>query len=237
MGRGLVEPVDDIRETNAASNQELMLKLTKEFVDQGFDIRQLIRTLMNSTAYQASSEPTSRIRDGKYYSHYQLRRLPAEVIVDIISQVTGVPQPFNGYPIGVRAVQLPDSKVDSYALTVFGRPQRQINSYAERITNSTVSQVLHLVNGDVISEKLRSPNSTLERLISQGLSQEEIIQEIYWTSLSRAPSKQELDEVQRALAEAITLDGAVGEKTRLNREVMEDFWAGLMMGKEFLFNH
>ncbi len=237
MGRGLVEPADDMRETNAASNQELMLRLTEEFVNEGFDIRQLIRTVMNSAAYQASSEPASTMHDGKYYSHYQLKRLPAEVIVDIISQVTGVPQRFKGYPTGVRAVQLPDSKVDSYALTVFGRPQRQINSYAERITNSTVSQVLHLVNGDVISEKLRSPKSTLERLISQGLSQEEIIQEIYWTSLSRAPGKDELKEVQRAFAEAIALAGAVGEKTRLNREVMEDFWAGLMMGKEFLFNH
>ena len=237
MGRGLVEPADDMRETNAASNQELMLRLTEEFVNQAFDIRQLIRTLMSSAAYQASSEPASRMRDAKYYSHYQIKRLPAEVIVDIISQVTGIPQLFKGYPAGVRAVQLPDSRVDSYALTVFGRPQRQINSYAERISHSTVSQVLHLVNGDIISEKLHSPGSTLDRLISQGLSQEEIVREIYWISLSRAPGKDELDEVQRVFAEAIAPAGSVSEKAQLSREVMEDFWAGLMMGKEFLFNH
>ena len=237
MGRGLVEPANDMRETNAASNQKLMRRLTKEFVNQGFDIRQLIRTLMNSAAYQKSSEPASKMHDGKYYSHYQIKRLPAEVIVDIISQVTGVAQPFKGYPAGVRAVQLPDSRVDSYALTVFGRPQRQINSYAERIKHSTVSQVLHLINGDIVSEKLRSPSSTLDRLIRQGLSQAEIIREIYWTSLSRAPGKDELDEVQRAFAEAIAPASSVGERARLGREVMEDFWAGLIMGKEFLFNH
>ena len=237
MGRGLVEPADDMRETNAASNQELMLRLTGEFVAQGFDIRQFISTLMNSAAYQASSEPASRMRDGKYYSHYQIKRLPAEVIVDIISQVTGVAQPFKGYPAGIRAVQLPDSRVDSYALTVFGRPQRQINSYAERIRHSTVSQVLHLVNGDVISEKLRSDGSTLDRLIGQGLSQEEIVREIYWISLSRAPGKDELEEVKRALTEAMAPASAGEETVQLSREVMEDFWAGLMMGKEFLFNH
>ncbi len=237
MGRGLVEPADDMRETNAASNQELMQKLTSEFAERGFDVRQLIRTIMNSATYQASSEPASASRDDKFYSHYRIKRLPAEVIVDIISQVTGVPQQFKGYPAGVRAVQLPDSRVDSYALAVFGRPQRKSNSYAERITDSTVSQVLHLVNGDVISGKLGSPNSTLSDLIEKDLSQEEIIREIYWTSLSRAPGKEELEEIARAFAKAMAPAGTGQEAARLKREVLEDFWAGLLMGKEFLFNH
>ncbi len=229
--------IDDMRETNAPSNQELLQRLADEFVKQDFDVRQLIRTLMNSAAYQASSEPASRIRDRKYYSHYQIKRLPAEVIVDIISQVTGTPQHFKGYPTGVRAVQLPDSRVDSYALTVFGRPQRQINSYAERIKHSTVSQVLHLVNGDVISEKLRTAGATLDRLIGQGLSQEEIIREIYWISLSRPPATDELEDITRAFAQALDPADSDRERIRLRREVMEDFWAGLLMGKEFLFNH
>ncbi len=237
MGRGLVEPADDMRETNAPSNQELLQRLSDEFVNQGFDVRQLIRILMNSAAYQASSRPASSTHDPKYYSHYQIKRLPAEVIVDIISQVTGTPQHFKGYPTGMRAVQLPDSRVDSYALTVFGRPQRQINSYTERIRHSTVSQVLHLVNGNVISEKLRTRGATLDRLISQGLSQEEIIREIYWISLSRPPATDELAEVTHAIAEAMVPAGSGQETALLKREVLEDFWAGLMMGKEFLFNH
>ena len=237
MGRGLVEPADDMRETNAASNQELMQELTADFAERGFDVRQLIRTIMNSATYQASSEPASPSRDDKFYSHYRIKRLPAEVIVDIISQVTGVPQQFKGYPAGIRAAQLPDSRVDSYALTVFGRPQRKISSYAERITHSTVSQVLHLVNGDVISEKLGSPASTLSHLIHRDLSEEEIIREIYWISLSRAPGKDELDEITAVFKEAMAPASSGAEKVRLRREVMEDFWAGLLMGKEFLFNH
>src|SRR5215208_3153728 len=132
MGRGLVEAVDDIREANPASNPALLAALTRDFVDHRFDIKQLIRTIMNSTTYQLTSVPTpANAADLKYHSHYIARRLPAEVILDAIGQVTGVRDAFPGFP-GRRALQLPDASVDSYFLTAFGRPSRVTAADSER---------------------------------------------------------------------------------------------------------
>ena len=125
MGRGLVHPADDMRETNVASNPRLLEALGRELVRSGFDLKSLIRTIMNSAAYQRSSRPQGNSHDRKYHSHYLVRRLPAEVLLDVVSQVLGVPESFAGHPEGVRALQLPDSRVSSYALTLFGRPSRE----------------------------------------------------------------------------------------------------------------
>ncbi|MCY3777657.1 MAG: DUF1553 domain-containing protein [Candidatus Aminicenantes bacterium] len=234
MGRGLVHPADDMRETNVASNPPLLDALGREFVRSGFDLKSLIRTIVNSATYQRSSRPQDNSHDRTYYSHYLIRRLPAEVLLDVVSQALGVPESFAGHPEGVRALQLPDSRVSSYALTLFGRPSREINAYSERVRSSTVPQVLHLLNGELLSAKLRSPEGDLQRMLDQGLTDREIVRRIFWTSLSRPPSPGEEAEV----LEMFDPDGdSASSGDRIRRELLEDFWAGVMMSKEFLFNH
>src|SRR5260370_32931552 len=125
MGRGLVEPADDMRDTNPPTSEELLNALVKDLVDHHFDVNHLIRTIMESATYQTASEPKrENADDDQYSSHYLIRRLPAEVLLDALSQVTQVPDKFEGYPLGMRALQLPDTALRSYFLTAFGRPPR-----------------------------------------------------------------------------------------------------------------
>ncbi len=237
MGRGLVDPMDDLRDTNPASNEELLRTLTADFVHGAFDVKELIRTIMNSATYQSSSAGQGRPEDGKYYSRFILRRLSAEVILDIISQATGVATAFQGYPPNTRALQLPDSRARSYFLTVFGRPKRELNSHAERVKDTTVSQALHLINGDALHQKLRSPEGTLERLLQEGLPDPEIVTEIFWTALSRAPEVEEFNRILKALSKAQEWPAADSDRIQLRREILEDFFTGVLMSREFMFNH
>ena len=234
MSRGLVHPADDMRETNAPSNPQLLEALGRELVRTGFDLKSLIRSVMTSATYQRSSRPQGNSHDRKYFSHYLIRRLPAEVLLDVVSQVLGVPEIFAGHPPGVRALQLPDSRVGSYALTLFGRPAREINAYSERVRSSTVPQVLHLLNGEFLSAKLRSPEGNLQRMLDAGLTDREIVRRIFWSSLSRPPTAREETDI----LELLRPDGdPPSDADFVRRGRLEDFWAGLMMSKEFLFNH
>ena len=166
MGRGLVEAVDDIREANPASNPALLAALTRDFVEHRFDLKQLARTIMNSTTYQLTSTPTAtNAADLKYHSHYVAKRLPAEVILDAIGQVTGVRDAFPGFP-GRRALQLPDATVDSYFLTAFGRPSRVTAADSERQQEPSITQALHVINGDTINKKLRAPRGLIDSLLA-----------------------------------------------------------------------
>ena len=229
MGRGLVEPVDDMRATNPASNEELLKALEQDFIKHNFDIKYLIRTIMNSATYQLSAETNgTNVKDDKYYSHFIARRLPAEVILDALSQVTGVPTKFEGYPVGTRAMQLPDSRVESYFLTVFGRPERVITSASERQQDPSLTQALHIINGQTINEKLRSPDSVISTFIKQGASDQQIIESIYLAANSRYPTKEEKNKISQLLAQA---------SGDARREVLEDFIWAVLTGKEFLFNH
>ena len=234
MSRGLVHPADDMRETNAPSNPQLLEALGRELVRTGFDLKSLIRSVMTSATYQRSSRPQGNSHDRKYFSHYLIRRLPAEVLLDVVSQVLGVPEIFAGHPPGVRALQLPDSRVGSYALTLFGRPAREINAYSERVRSSTVPQVLHLLNGEFLSAKLRSPEGNLQRMLDAGLTDREIVRRNFWSSLSRPPTAREETDI----LELLHPDGdPPSDADFVRRGRLEDFWAGLMMSKEFLFNH
>lgn len=229
MGRGLVEPVDDMRATNPASNEELMDALVRDFVKHEFDLKHLIRTVMKSATYQLSSgtNPTNA-KDDKYYSHFIARRLPAEVILDGLSQVTGVPTNFDGYPKGTRSLQLPDSRVDSYFLTVFGRPERLITSDAERTQDPSLTQALHIINGKTINEKLRFPDGTLDRFAKQNSSDREIVEQLYLAAYSRYPTDDESERLTRALAKESGPD---------RKAVLEDLAWAILTGREFLFNH
>jgi hypothetical protein len=227
LGRGLVHPVDDLRATNPASNEELFAAVTANFVEDGFDVKRLIRTIMTSATYQRSADTDeTSVKDDRYYSHYVTRRLPAEVILDAFSQVTGVPTRFEGYPAGTRALQLPDTRVESYFLTVFGRPERILTSAAERQMDPTLPQVLHAINGDTLNTKLMDDTGRVAALARGGTTSGEIVDELYLSTFSRRPTGEE----RGALVER--LDAAVDR-----RQIVEDLAWAVLTSREFLFNH
>jgi hypothetical protein len=231
MGRGLNDPIDDVRATNPASNEELFQALTKDFVDHQFDIKHLIRTVMNSTTYQLSSEANATNQDDKkFYSKYIVKRLPAEVLLDAMSQVTGVPTAFPGYPAGTRALQLPDTQVVSQFLNVFGRPVRNICDSSERSFDPTVSQALHIINGDTLNKKLSNPDGYVSLFLKLGLSDARIVDQLTLSALGRYPTEAEKAELLPML-----------EKTRATKESrrqgLEDMVWAMLTSKEFMFNH
>ncbi|HJZ57274.1 MAG TPA: DUF1553 domain-containing protein [Gemmataceae bacterium] len=246
MGRGLVEAEDDLRETNPPSNKELLDALAADFVKHKFDVKHLIRTIANSAAYQRSSKPLAQnAADDRFYSRYLIRRLPAEVILDAYSDITGVPTPFNQlksnagdsitpigiYPAGTRAVQLPDSLTVSRFLEAFGRADRVQTCSCERTTDASVTQALHLNNGQTLNDKLRDKNSVVSKWLAASLTDTAIVDRVFLMALSREPTADEKAKFLAILAEA----AKDGPQSR--REAIEDFVWALLTGREFLFNH
>jgi len=235
MGRGLVEAVDDMRATNPPSNEELLTALTKDFTDHSFDIKHLIRTVMNSAAYQRSSKPNdANKQDERFYSRYIIKRLPAEAVLDAISQVTGVATDFPGYPAGMRAMQLPDARVNSYFLTIFGKPPRFATCECERTAEPSVTQALHVINGDTINQKLRAPAGLIDSLLKLGATDEAIINHLYLSALGRRPEK---DEINRLLSVMKESEGAAKTASDARRQAIEDLAWAVLTSKEFMFNH
>lgn len=231
FGRGLVHPVDDLRETNPASNEPLLEALTTHIIENGYDVRGLIRLIMTSAAYQRSSEPRpGNEADDRFFARYLTRRLPAEVMLDAFSQVTGVPETFEGYPPGTRALELPDTRVSSYFLDVFGRPARVITSAAERMQDPTLPQALHTINGETLNRKLMADEGIIARLVAGGRSNAEVIDELYWTALSRPPTAAERERLLAVLAP----DTAEPAERRRS---LEDLGWAVLTSTEFLFNH
>ena len=234
MGRGLVEAVDDMRATNPPSNDELLATLTKDFTDHGFDLKHLIRTVMNSAAYQRSSKPNeTNKQDERFYSRYVIKRLPAEAMLDAVSQVTGVPTDFPGYPAGIRAMQLPDARVNSYFLTIFGKPPRFATCECERSSEPSVTQALHVINGDTINQKLRAPGGLVDSFLKLGATDEAIINHLYLSALSRRPDKNEIAQLLSAMNENDMSKASDITK----RQAIEDLVWAVLTSKEFLFNH
>ncbi len=224
---GLVEPVDDLRASNPPSNPALWQTLNKEFIEKEYDVKHMIRLMLNSRAYQLSSKTKpGNQRDQRFYSHYYARRLPAEVFLDALSQATGVPERFPGYPTGIRAVQVPDPSVNSYFLKLFGRSERMTACACERKGEVTLPQLLHLHCGETIERKLRNSNGQLAAWLKSKKSDEQIVETIFLNTVSRLPRKHELGVIRNALSGANNRD-----------EVLRDvFWA-VLNSKEFAFNH
>ena len=230
FGVGLVEPVDDMRVTNPASNPEMLDQAAGYLVEQEFDLKQLMRTILSSATYQRSSIAVEgNVADKRFYSRYYPRRLKAEVLLDAVSQVTGVPTEFKDKAKGTRALQLPDSSVDSYFLSTFGRPERIITCECERTDEPSVTQVLHLYNGDTLNHKLQSAEGRIEELFKANTDAATAVRAAYVEALSREPTTLELERL-RAIIQSETDE----KQTRL---VLEDLFWSLLTSKEFIFNH
>ncbi len=227
LGVGLVEPVDDIRASNPPTNPALWKALNADFVAHGFDLRHLMRTILNSRTYQLGSETVpDNEADTKFYSHYYARRLPAELLLDAISQVTAIPDQFPGYPEGLRAQQLPDPALDSYFLRLFGRSDRVTACACERSGDVTMSQLLHLQNGDTITHKLEAGESRLAELLKSTPDNSALIERLFLTTLARKPTETETNAATNALASGDPRD-----------TVFRDLLWALLNSKEFAFNH
>ena len=238
LGRGIVHPADDMRATNPASNEELLAELTKRFVLSGFNVKELIRTIMNSGVYQLSAAANATNQnDDVYYSKYIIKRLPAEVILDAMSRVTGVPSMFADYPPATRALQLPDTQVQSPFLTVFGRPERLACDVAARSSDPSISQALHVINGDTLNGKLRAANGNVDVFLKLGFSDARIIEFLYLSAFSRYPSEDEKRGIESALAKARIAEGAPEARVLARKEALEDMIWAMLTSKEFLFNH
>ncbi|MBL8215242.1 MAG: DUF1553 domain-containing protein [Bryobacterales bacterium] len=237
MGRGLVDPVDDVREANASSNEELFKALIDDFIAHKFDVKHLARTIMNSSAYQLSSEANATNQsDNIYYSKYIIKRLPGEVILDAMSQVTGVPTAFPNYPAGTRALQLPDVQVKSEFLTAFGRPNRVICDMSERSSDPSIAQALHVINGDTLNKKLSAAEGAVALFLKLGLSDSRILDHMFLSAYSRFPTDAEKQSSLKALAEARNVNGTADAQKEARRQALEDLLWVLLTSKEFLFN-
>lgn len=227
--RALVEPEDDLRLTNPASNPALLDALAASFVESGYDLKAFVRALCTSTAYQLSSEPNEHnAGDRQNYSRFFPRRLPAEVLLDAIDTVTGVPTKFSGRPAGSRAVALPDDSFNasSYFLTVFGRPDNASACECERTQDSSLAQVLHLLNSKGVQEKLTSPQGRASSLAADGASVEDRVRRLFLTAYARPATD---DETRRAADYLASKQGTPA--------AWEDLVWTLINSKEFLFNH
>ncbi len=239
---GLVESVDDLRMTNPASNEKLLSETAAFLAKNQFDLRQLMRTILQSEAYQRSSVALPENKDDtRFYARYYPRRLMAEVMLDAVSKVTDVPTAFrmdkrnankglgDSYPMGYRALQLPDSHTASYFLTSFGRPNRVQTCDCERTNEPSMAQALHIANGDTLNEKLAAKDNRVSKLLASGKPDDRITEEAYLVAVSRTPSEKEKAGVLKVLAAAPTPE----EK----RTALEDVFWSLMSSREFLFNH
>ena len=227
FGRGLVEPVDDLRATNPASNEPLMQALCDHMVAVNFDVKAFTRTLLNSQVYQLSSAVSESNRlDDQNYSHAAVKPLPAEVLLDAVSQATGVHERFNGWPDGYRAIQIWDNKLPSLFLETFGRPVRQTVCACERGVEPSIAQALHLMNSESTTTKLEDRRSRTAQLAESDLSNSSVVEELYLSTLSRWPSPEELQLMETTLADSNN-----------RRQAIEDIFWTLLNTREFVFNH
>lgn len=225
-GVGIVNPVDDFRASNPASNPELLDELAKRLVEYKFDTKRLVRDICNSVTYQRSCSPNDANQaDERNFAKATVRRIPSENLLDCISQVTQTKDKFRGLPVGARAVQIADGATSNYFLTSFGRSARTTVCADEATTDPSLSQALHLINGDTTSGKI-DQGGQLAKWKELGLPKEVIIEKMYLRCLSRKPSQTELASLIKLVAESPNEDQGLHDA----------FWA-VLNSREFIFNH
>jgi hypothetical protein len=233
LGRGIVEPNDDFRESNPPANGPLLDALAKDLAEHRFDLKHLVRTIMNSRTYQLSAATNeTNQEDEANFSHALVRSLPAEPLLDAVARVSGVPVEFDGYPLGIRATQLPGMPIarrkqvlgDGFKfLRVFGKPERLLNCDCERNDNTTMAQALQFLTGSLVNRAVSEPDNRLGKLLKAGKSNREIIDELFLAALCRPPREAE----RSALVARI-------ERARERRAALEDVLWALLNSKEFL---
>ncbi|MGE3806270.1 MAG: DUF1549 and DUF1553 domain-containing protein, partial [Gemmataceae bacterium] len=229
MGHGLVEPIDDMRATNPASNPALLDALAKDFAGHDFDFKHLLRTIMRSRAYQLSSERTDGNRadaTNTYFARFTVKRLTAEQLADAIDFATGTREKYDGLPLGTRAIQLPDPEIKSYLLDIFGRPARQITCECERTMQPNIAQALHLLNGDFLNTKIGNAQGRLEKHLQAKTALPAMVDEFYLITLSRPPRPEERQRAEELVKAAPN-----------PKEGLQDLLWALLNSREFLFNH
>lgn len=239
--RALIEPEDDIRDTNPPTNPELLAALEKHFIESGFDIKELVRVITRSKAYQLSAVPNkANIADRQNYSRFYPRRLQAEVLLDAIDDMTGSRTRFANLPHGTRAIALPDNSYNksSAFLQVFGRPNSQSVCECERVQSSSLAQSLHLINSGEVKSKLADANGTASRLAKSDQPDADKVTELYLSAFARKPTYAELKTAIDYLNEPLK-DAAgkpISKSVAATRNYQDIIWA-LMNTKEFMFNH
>jgi hypothetical protein len=227
FGVGIVDPVDDVRVSNPPSNPELLDALAKNLTDYKYDFRRFVKDICTSMTYQRSTKVNeTNDSDKRNFSHALVRRVRAEILLDAISQITETPNKFQGLPLGARAVQIADGAVSNYFLTTFGRAKRESVCSCEVKMEPTLSQALHLMNGDAVNDRIKQ-GRVIAKLISEKKTDREIVEELYLRVFGRMPKDKEWSAIQQTLANSADQRQPALEDT---------FWA-LMNSKEFYFNH
>jgi len=229
FGIGIVDPVDDVRISNPATNPELLEALGKKFTEYNFDMKKLVRDICTSRTYQLSTQANdTNANDLTNFSKSRIRRLRAEVLLDTLAQVTDTPNKFRGLPIGARAVNIADGNTSTYFLTTFGRATRKTVCSCEVKMEPNLSQALHLLNGDSVTNRI-TRGKIINKMMDEKLPPVEIIKSLYRRTVTRNPTESELSKLNHTLAEATDPN-----ETRL---VLEDIFWALLNSKEYLFNH
>ena len=228
FGRGLVEPIDDMRATNPATNEPLLAELSQYLIDNRFDLKAVTRVMLNSRLYQLSPVPNETNElDDQNFSRAAWKAMPAEVLLDAFCQATEIPEKFNGWPVGYRAIQVWDNRHPAYFFRVFGKPQRVSVCECERGNEPSIAQALHLMNSPESVRKIRHRDGRAARLAGSKQTDDQLIEELYLATLSRRPSDSEVALMRQAF------EDSSGNR----RAAAEDVLWTLLNTREFVYNH
>jgi hypothetical protein len=240
MARGLVEPEDDMRETNPPTNPELLDALAAHFVKSGFDLKDLLRTVCRSSVYQLAATPNAHNAvDRQYFSRYYPKRLNAEVLLDAVNAIVGAQSKFDNLPAGTRAVQLPDNAFNAanYFLQVFGRPESSSACECERSADASLAQTLHLINAKDIQEKLAADAGRAAQLAADAARADDPkVEDLYLRAFSRRPTAEET-AAAKAYVDKKVAGKADKDAKAARKAAYEDLIWVLINTKEFSFNH
>jgi Protein of unknown function (DUF1549)/Protein of unknown function (DUF1553)/Bacterial Ig-like domain (group 2) len=228
FGKGIIDPVDDVRISNPASNPELLEALGQKFTSYKYDFKRLVRDICTSRTYQLATRtnPTNEL-DEKNFSHQYIRRMRAEVALDVINQVTETKQKYRGLPLGSRAVQIADGRTSNYFLTTFGRATRDTVCSCEVKMEPNLSQALHLINGNTVHNNVAS-SPVIPALLKEKKPPQEVVTELYLRTLTRRPTAKEVEKIDKLLADA---------KPDEQKNILQDLFWALLNSEEFIFNH